>query len=192
MPYLKKVFLVSLLFIFLLTFTVSCTKNDSKINVIESTQYYKIIQEESNSNYKYQIFDKDKNEVKTETLSRCPKISVIDNSIIKVTVQAGTGLSTQWGYFYDIQNDKFSEIYYCIYDQSNGKVVFGDYKKVVVTDMFDKNNYYLEISNFKEKLPDNVVEPIISAEFLENGNKLKVTHYVGTDYNETEEIFDLK
>ncbi len=209
---MKNVLCVSLLLVFLLVFTVSCTQQDvqpsdtqpsstqttttqagnGEIDVIESTQYYRLVQETATLMYQYEIFDKDSNVVKTETLSREPEICLLDNSLVKVTVQAGTGLSTQRGYFYDTQSNTFSETFYCIYDQADGKVAYGEAEKVVVADIFNPDNYYWELSNFKEGLADTVAEPIIRAEFLEGGNKLKVVYLAGPDHIETEEVFDLQ
>lgn len=159
-------------------------------SVIDETAHYKIIY--SNSTYSYYIYDKNHNVVKAEELlNKKPELTMVNENIVKFTMQAGTGIGTQWGYFYDAANDVFSPIYYSIYAQTNDKVAYGGVNKVIVSDIFDKENYYCEITEFKEPL-SKTVQPIFGAEFIDEGNKLKVSYLSGDSYVEADEVFDLE
>ena len=155
---------------------------------IDETEYYKIVR--SGFMYYYYIFDENHDVVKSDgPLNRQPKISIVDDHLMRFTLQAGTGLGTQWGYFYDIEKNLFSNVFHSIHDQREGKVVYG-IEKVMVSDIFDKAKYYREISSFKEPFSE-VVEPIIMAEFIDDGRGVKVTYFTGADYLEVTEVVDL-
>ena len=157
--------------------------------IVEETEYYKIIS--SDFIYYYYIFDKNHDIVKFDGfLNKEPYLSIVNAHLVKVTLQAGTGLGTQWGYYYDINADVFSRVFQSIYDQQKGKVAYGDIKKVIVRDIFDKTKYYQEISSFREPLAE-VAEPIKNVEFINNGESVKISYLTGDNYRETTEIFNL-
>ena len=157
---------------------------------IEETPYYKVIC--SDFMYCYYIFDENHDIVESDGPStRQPHISMVNDHLVKFTLQAGTGLSTQWGYYYDTQKDVRSRIFNCIYDQHDGKVAYGTLNKVVVRDIFDKTQYYREISGF-EKTFSPANEPIINARFINNGASVEIMYLTGDDYQEVVEIFDLE
>ena len=160
----------------------------SDIEVIEENQFYKLACE-YNEYYCY-FYDSECNVVKTEgPLIKCPKVTFVNENYIKLTVQAGTGLSTQYGYYYDTQQAKFSEVFYWILAESNNQVAYAMADKVVVQDIFDKNNYYKEISIFEYPLAP-AIEPIIKAEFIEN-HSILITYLTGDIFEEITELFEL-
>ena len=114
-----------------------------------------------------------------------------NNHLVKFTIQAGTGRGTQWGYFYDVKKDAFSRVFNSIYDQYDEFVAYRDSGKVIVRDIFDKSNYYTEITSFKESFSD-AAEPVLSVEFINNGKSLKVLYLTGSDYREFTETIDLE
>lgn len=193
-----KTLIILLLVIFFLS---SCSRPQSNIysapiisaekgKIIEETEFYKVTY--LNSMYEYYIYDKNHNIVKSEvSLNKKPHLTMVYKDIVKFTMQAGTGIGTQWGYFYDVTNNVFSPIYNSIYDQTNDKVAYGGLNKVIVSNIFDKEKYYREIEDFKEPL-SKTVQPIFNAEFFDDGNKLKVSYLSGDCYTELEEIFELK
>ncbi len=160
----------------------------SDIEVIEKNQFYKLTCE-YNEYYCY-FYDSERNVVKTEgPLIKCPKVTFVNENYIKLTVQAGTGLSTQYGYYYDTQQAKFSEVFYWILAESNNQVAYAMADKVVVQDIFDKNIYYKEISIFEYPLAP-AIEPIIKAEFIEN-HSILITYLTGDIFEEITELFEL-
>lgn len=163
--------------------------NSANSKVVEETEYYKIVRD--NFMYHYYIFDKNHNVVKSEgPTNKYPKISMVDEYLLRFTYQAGAGILTRWGYYYDVENNIFSEIFYGIYDQSNGKVAYGKSDRVVVRDIFDKNKYYQEISSFKEGFSYSV-EPITDAEFVNDATSINITYLAGSDYKIVTETFCL-
>ena len=157
---------------------------------IEETEYYKII--DAGLMYYYYIFDENHNVVKSGgPLNRKPHISMVNNHLLKFTLQSGTGIGTQWGYYYDTKADVFSRVFQSIYDQWDSKVAYGEAEKVIVRDIFDKTQYYQEISSFKTPFSE-VAEPITNVKFVNNGTSIEVSYLTGVDYNEVAEIIKLK
>ncbi|MBR5323077.1 MAG: hypothetical protein IKU48_05990 [Clostridia bacterium] len=158
------------------------------VEVIEETHFYKLTCE--NNEYYCYFYDSERNIVKNEgPLIKCPKVTFVNENYIKLTVQAGTGLSTQYGYYYDTQQAKFSEVFYWILAESNNQVAYAMADKVVIQDIFDKNNYYKEISIFEYPLAI-AIEPIVKAEFIENHSVL-ITYLTGNNFEEITELFEL-
>jgi hypothetical protein len=73
-------------------------KNHRNPIIVEAGKYYRLYRDEY-SNYLYMIFDKNENLVASDCFQRCPHIVVNDDRIISVSLQAGTGISTQWTFF---------------------------------------------------------------------------------------------
>lgn len=161
----------------------------SEAEVIEETELYKITR--SDLIYEYCLFDLDHNIVKIEgSLSKAPHISVNDENIVTVTYQAGTGIGTQWGYFYDAESNAFSQVFHSIFDQYGRSFVYADKEKLVVRNMFDIEVFYREFTEFDHSFSD-VAEPFTEVSFTDNGQQLKVSYYTGDDYSEATQIFDL-
>ena len=164
-------------------------KDIENAEIIEETKYYKILY--LNSMFYYYIFDESHDVVKSDgPLIKQPRISMVNKHLVKFTLQTGTGLGTQWGYYYDTQTDIISQVFNSIYDQLNDKVAYGGSKKVIIRDIFSNTKYYQEIINFKYPLSE-MAEPIKSVKFIDNANKIEVSYFTGTDYQEAKEVFDL-
>ena len=152
---------------------------------VEENDYFKI--SKIDLLYDCYFYDKNHNIIRKESgLTKYPDISIVDNHLVRFTVQAGTGLLTQYGYYYDVENDIFSKYYYSIHDQCNGRVVCATNNKIIVSDIFDENKYYYEFMSFNNSL-SNVVEPIISVRFIEDGSTIELVYLSGDDYNEVSE-----
>lgn len=159
------------------------------VETTEETAYYKIVY--SDFMYYYYIFDENHNVVKSDgPLNREPRISMVNDHLIRFTSQSGTGIGTQWGYYYDTKADVFSRIFQSIYDQWDSKVTYVEGKKVVVRDIFDKTEYYQEISSFKNTFSE-VAEPITNVEFVNDGTSIEVSYLVGLDCKEVAETIKL-
>ena len=112
------------------------------------------------------------------------------NNTVKFTLQAGTGRGTQWGYYYDINKGIFSEIFGSIFDENNELVACSDVDKVIISNIFDKNLYYKEVSKFEKTLSE-VAEPIIDVKFINDGKSIKITYLTGPVYQKLTEIINL-
>lgn len=157
--------------------------------IIEENDYYKILR--LDFMYYCYLFGEDHELAKSEgPLSKAPRIIMVNNHLLRLTLQAGTGRGTQWGYYYDRRADVFSRVFLCIYDQWDTMVAYGVVDKVIVRDIFDKTKYYQEISSFLEPFSE-VAEPITKAEFINDGTMIKVTYLSGSEYREITETIDL-
>ncbi len=193
---------VSILFILFILFCfVSCdypnynvsttTTNTNSVCQNETalkTKYYNLSYE--SGAYHYIIYNDMGNVVEEGSNFRMPKISLIDETYVKFTLQTGTGLSTQWGYYYDVHQDKKSEIFTCIYDEYNELTAYGGKNKVIVQNIFDENIYYKEYSSFKQPFSD-VVEPIVNAEFSDDGKYILITYLSGSNYEKITESIEI-
>ena len=124
-------------------------------------------------------------------LTRQPKIIYIENDVVRITIQAGTGIGTQWGFYYDQENNIISTIYQCIFDEKNGIVAHATMDKIIVESIFkNDDSYYKEINSFQKPF-SNVAFPFVDAEFSENGDIIYVSYHSGPNYEETTEAFTL-
>lgn len=166
------------------------SSNDSneKHITLEETAYYKITQ--FNSMYYYYIYDMNNNIIKYDgPINKKPHIKLINENIIKISVQAGTGSGTRWGYYCNIENDKVSKIYNNIYDESNGKVAYGNENGIIVCDIFDNTKYFEEINCFNKPL-SNMVNAIQNVTF-ENEYNIKISYFTGDNFIEVVETVQL-
>jgi len=160
------------------------------VRVVEETQYYKVIRD--GFFYYYYIYNKNHEVVKSDgPNNKQPKFSMVNYNLVKYTIQAGTGIGTLWGYYYDVENNMFSEVFECIYDQYDNKVAYGTLGKVIVRDIFDVNEFYQEISTFRDPFAKSYM-PIQNATFNEDGSTIKVFYLTGSDFKQVEEIFEVK
>lgn len=163
------------------------------IKVVDKTACYKLIQ--MDRMFYCDFYDANHHVVKSEgPWNNQPHLSMVDDHTVKFTIQAGTGLSTQWGYFYDAERNLFSQTFYSIYDACNGNFVYRDLEdreiRLVVRGIFDFSSYYEEITVFQYPLSE-AAEPIIEAKFVKNGTAVEVTYLTGADYEQVTETFEL-
>lgn len=164
-------------------------ENSPDKKVIEESKYHKIIK--YNNLYYYEISDEDGCIVKSEgSFNRQPKITFVNEYLLKVTIQAGTGLSTSWGYYYNFKTDVFSKVFYGIYDEYNEKVAYRATDGIIIRNIFDENKFYKEISSFKYPL-SITTEPFLSISFVNNGHSIEITYLTGDDFKKTTEQFDV-
>lgn len=171
------------------------SKNNDESNsdvvdeIIKENEYYQIIRSDS---LIYCYFYNDDNEIiKVEgPMSKFPKVTIIENNLLRFTLQAGTGIEAQWGYYYDTDNMVFSEVFQGIFDESDGKVACVGINKVIVSDIFDKSEYYKEFSDFSHSFSE-AAAPITNVEFSEDGRSVKVSYLTGINYEEVTEVFFL-
>ena len=123
-------------------------------------------------------------------MSKIPTVCFVDDNLIKFSLQAGTGTATNWGYYFDVEQEKFSEVFSSIFDEQNTRVVYVTTNEVVVRDIFDINQYYKTISNFSKDFSP-VANPFTDIQFSEDGNSLFVSYFTGDNYEETTETFVL-
>ncbi|MCD8187714.1 MAG: hypothetical protein LUD57_03710 [Ruminococcus sp.] len=124
------------------------------------------------------------------SFNKQPKISMPNKDLIKVTIQSGTVLSTQWGFYYNIEADEFSQIFYSIYAEYDEKVAYRDGSAIIVRNIFNASDYYREISAFQYSLSETT-GPFSSVDFLNYSNSIKISYLTGDNYQVVTEIFNL-
>lgn len=165
------------------------TSTDTPPVIVEETTYYRVT--ENGGLYGYVVFDKNGNTVRTEeNLTRQPSFEILDDGFLQIRTQAGTGIATSACVYYDIENDVFSEVFPCVFDEYNGRVVYVTDNKVIVQDILDKNVFYLEISSFREEFAP-VAFPFRDVEFINDGASICVKYRAGSDYADQTEYFGM-
>ena len=162
--------------------------NIEDCTVVEENDNYKIV----SAGYLYYYYILDDGEiVKTEgPMTKQPTITMPEETLVKVVIQGGTGIGTQYGYYYDTVHNIFSQIIPCIRDENKERVVYTESSKVIVKDIFDDQGYYFEISDFSNPFSP-VVTPIINAELATDNSSVTVSYLTGDKYDEVAETFIL-
>ncbi len=143
--------------------------------------------------YSYKFYDLNNNILfQKENVVREPKINQISATVYELKTQTGTGLSTNWAVYCDVENSKTSETFYYVLATQGDYVVCADYKDnkhfISVQNIFDKSVYYktYELEN---------VSPV-AADFalgckFDGDNNAIITYLIGEEYNETKITIDI-
>lgn len=157
--------------------------------IVEETTYYRVT--ENGGLYGYVVFDKNGNTVRTEeNLTRQPSFEILDDGFLQIRTQTGSSIATNAFVYYDIENDVFSDVFPCVFDECNGRVVYVTDNKVIVQDILDKNVFYLEITSFREEFAP-VAFPFRDVEFINDGASICVKYRAGSDYADQTEYFGM-
>ena len=159
--------------------------------VLEAHELYQIT---DNEDYTYDYVIKDKNNnvlISDKGVAREPEINVINENLLSVSVQSGTGISTRWTIYCDVLNGSVSETYYSVLGEYGENVVYVSYDgsayRIVIQNIFNRELFYKEMV-LEDSSP--VVEPVVSFEILDNGTA-KAVYLKGENYSETEIMIDL-
>jgi len=150
------------------------TKND------DSSQSYKILDKNGKLLYSQEHF------------WRYAEINQVGSKVLEFSTQAGTGISTRWAVYCDVENSRVSETFYYVLMVHENYVVYGDYKNgehsVVVQDLFDKSAYYKEytLTNCSPVAADVILKAETNGE-----GSVVVTYPTGDDYKVTELTINL-
>ncbi len=148
---------------------------------------HSMITQQADKTYSYEITDyKGRILDYEDNLTREPKRQNVSTDVVGISVQTGTGLSTNYATYFDLETSKISETFYYVLTAKDGYVVYGDYRDgehfIVIQDIFDKEQYYKEykLENVSPVAADFVVEGY----FNTKGN-VNITYLSGEDYTET-------
>ncbi len=181
---MKRLIIILYLIYILILFFSGCNSN------YDINQLYKIT-DNGNFNYDYVIKDKHDNIILSDKgISREPKVNVINEDLLSISVQTGTGISARWTIYCNINNGKVSDTYYSVLGDYDAKIVFVNYDNgmhsVVIQDVFDKEKYFKEIM-----LEDasKVTDPVI--DFVKLDDKIRIVYLSGDNFLETERIIEM-
>ncbi len=176
-----------LLVVLLCIMSVGCSnKNYNKENN-DTSDLYTSTKNDDNT-YSYSFSDLSGNILfEKENVVREPEINRISANVYELITRAGTGLSTNWAVYCNVENSKTSEIYYYVLAAKENYVIRADYKDgkhfIIVQNIFDKSAYYktYEIENVSPVKADFIV----ACKFNDDGNAT-VTYIAGENYTETQ------
>ncbi len=197
-------FAFSLLFIMILLFP-QFRSSDSRVTIpirasapsrfsngitISEGKWHHLVEEDGG--YFCYFYDHNNQLIRTEgPLAKLPKINLVNEQIIHYSVQAGTGIGTQWGYFYDGKIGAFSDVYSCILDYTDHLVAYADGHTIIVCDIFNPANKLANITDFRYAFSD-VAFPFIGAAFSETDSTIEITYLYGENFHKITEVFRLK
>lgn len=148
------------------------------------------VEKQQNGIYQCNFYGNDHIILRSEESSRIPHIEVLPSGYIKYVVQAGTGVGTLWGFFFDRNKEIFSENFVAILDQKDSFVALGTARGIVIRSIFD-DSYSKEIIQFSQELAP-VAEPILDATFSEKEGFVSVSYYSGQEFQIVTEEIDFK
>lgn len=159
--------------------------------IVNETKYYKIFEGDNFKSY-YYVYDSNHRIVDERGFDRVsPKIKLIDNNLVKVYVQTGTGAETAWTFYYSVKSKLRSRILYGVLDEYGTLVVcIGKDNDLIVEDMFDKK-VFKEFKNLDTKIAAGVAIHFTNAKFIKNGNMIEVTYFTSNDLVEKKETLTL-
>lgn len=162
--------------------------------LVQQGEYYSAYKYDMSYFYKITAKDGTVRNVRSD-LIKLPDFNMLSENLLEVTGQAGTGISTNWAFYYDADTDKLSQNYNYVYDCNTELVAYcqydGNKHSIIVQDMFDRTKYYNKFNVFSSPINTTVTEPIRSVEFSDDGKSIKVVYLAGDEKVETEEIFEL-
>lgn len=160
-----------------------CIISSSAQNVSEDTNYRLMVLQDGT--YQCDFLDNNNNIIHTEQTPKYPDVRRLSSRYILYKVQAGTGVGTNWGFFYDSSRVCLSDTFYGIMDTEGDLVLCCLGNSLTVSSIFD-NSIEKTITQFSCPF-SSVAQPIISASFSISDGCIDVCYYSGENYSEIEE-----
>ena len=182
----KKTILLVVAGILLVFVVAGCTDKPDDKEDKGIADLYTVIHNEDNT-YSYTFTDLNGTVFfEEEKAAREPRINQITATVYELKTQSGTGLSTNWAVYCDVENSKVSETFYYVLGAQGNYVVSANYEDgkhfITVQNIFDKSAYYktYELENVSPVAADFALR----CEF-ESESKATITYLAGEDYAET-------
>lgn len=167
-------------------------KNISRYELWDAYKHYNALDmysiTQNGDLYSYKIVDKNgKVLFLNEAATREPKIEQVNTYILGLTSQTGSGLSTNWAVFCDVENSKVSETFQYVLMAQGDYVIYANYengeRSIIVQNIFDKSQYYKQhvLTNCSPVAADFAISAKPNGEGI-----AVVTYLTGDDYTETE------
>ncbi|MBR3779390.1 MAG: hypothetical protein IKL13_06710 [Clostridia bacterium] len=168
-------------------------KNVSRYDLWDVYKYYNpldmySITRNDDLTYTYKVVDKNGNVLfSKDNATREPDVEQVNTYILGLKVQTGTGQSTNWAVYCDVENSKVSEAFQYVLMAQGNYVLYANYENgehsIIVQDIFDKSQYYKKhiLANCSPVAGDIVIGA------KPNGEGIAiVTYLTGENYTETE------
>lgn len=156
--------------------------------IVDSGSYFTL--NKKGSLYYYEVYDANGNViVSSDPQPQYPDIEMVDDVLIRITTQGGTGIGTQISYFCNIETGKKSEDFGSVFDQCNNLVAYAQSDKLIVKSIFD-DYFYREIVDFQYPFSPAAF-PFEDAQFINDGHGVRITYFTGADYETVSEEFML-
>lgn len=168
-------------------------KNISRYELWDVYKYYNpldmySITKNPDLTYTYEVVDKNGNVLfSKDNATREPTVEQVNTYILGLKVQTGTGHSTNWAVYCDVENSKVSETFQYVLMAQGDYVIYADYDNgehsVIVQNIFDKSAYYK-----KHVLTDcsPVAADIVKGAKPSGEGIAIITYLTGNEYMETE------
>ncbi len=142
----KNIELIILIFTLLLVLS-ACSSTPHKSDSSAGNDSHYTITTNEDLTYSYKIIAKNGDVLFSDDRSpRQPHIDQVSDSIFSVTIQTGTGRSTNWAVFCDVENGKTSNTYHHVLGAQDNYVFYVEFEDgrhcLVVQDIFDSSVYH--------------------------------------------------
>lgn len=181
----RKLFLCVVICLLVALMGTACAPEPPKMENLGD--YYKLT-ENSDGTYSYSVKDKNGNILyEQQNVAQAPQTTQPASAVFGFITQTGTGLSTNWAVYCDVENGKVSEEFHYVLGANDKYVVYGQYLDegyfIIVQDIFDIEAYYTKT---KPRMVSSVASDFaIACRFDEAGNAI-VTYLSGEECVETE------
>ena len=136
--------------------------------------------------YYYYIYDKNHDVAEEGGFGRGGRtltLTQISSNVVRMESWIGIGPATRWRRYYSVSLDRFSNIYWDVYDEYGEVIVHqSNHKTLIVRDMFEDEVYFVELSMFSKPFADNPA-PFLGAKFLNDGKSLEVLYMTADKEN---------
>ena len=168
--------------------SINNTETTNVVEIVESGPHFMVYQKEFL--FYYEIFNQNGDAIVSSDMKpQYPDIEMIDDVVIRITTQGGTGTGTQTSYFCNVNTGARSEDFSCVLAQYKNLVVYAQSDKIIATSIFD-HSFYREIKHFQYPFSPSAF-PFEGAEFIEDGTGVRITYLTGNDYETVSEEFIL-
>lgn len=180
--------------------TSACSPNKNAVNselkqieIIDFGKYYRIYKT-NNDQVCYDIYDLNGVVVLSEKTDRPLGINMLNDNIVDIEVDMGTGLTIHK--YYSVEKNVFSQKFTYVLTNSDELIAYIDVpkekpfenRKVVVQNIFDKGLFYKEFQlDFS-----NVDTPVIEALFSKDGKSLKLTYLSGEEQMQLSTVLNIR
>lgn len=147
------------------------------------------ITQELDKTYSYEITDYNGRVlISDKGLTKQPKREYVSTDVVGISVQTGTGLSTNWAIYCDLENSLVSETFSYVLGTLNNYVIYANYDSesgkhnITVQDIFDRSVYF---ETYELEDASATADVAVDYAINEDGNVV-ITYLKGENLTETD------